>query len=170
MRTNCRFLLLIITISILACKAENELWKVSVGYQNHGISLGDGYQEINGKIGALKIDVNAENSEGIKNYLKTPGQIEIENLQIHPIIFLRFNRDELVRFEAVYTIDETTNFIDFQTLIEKLGKKELTGIGEFVNMERKNIVNNSELWLRRFDIDTISGEYPKIKYSVQAIP
>ena len=170
MITNSKFLLLILIISFLACKDENELWKVPIGYQNHEISLGDSFEEINGKIGKLKLDVNSENSDDFKNYLKIPNQIEVENLQINPIIFLRFNRDKLVRFETVYTIDETVNPIKFQTLIEKLGKNELSEIDELINMKRKSIANNKELWLRRIDIDTISGEYPKIKYRVQAIP
>lgn len=157
-------------ISFLACKDENESWKVSIGYQNHEISLGDSFEETNGKIGKLKLDVNSENSDDVKNYLKILNQIEIENLQINPIIFLRFNRDKLVRFETVYTIDETINSINFQKLIEELGRNELTKIKELANMKRKSIANNKELWLRRLDIDTTSGEYPKIKYRVQAIP
>lgn len=170
MITNSKILLLILTISFLACKNENELWKVPIGYQNHKISLGDSYEEINEKIGELKLDVNSENSDHFKNYLKIPSQIEIENLQINPIIFLRFNSDKLVRFETVYTIDETVNPVDFQALIKKMGKGELTEIEELVNMKRKSIANNEELWLRRIDVDTISGEYPKIRYRVQAIP
>lgn len=157
-------------ISFLACKNENELWKVQIGYQNYKISLGDSYEEINGKIGELKLDVNSENSDDFKNYIKVPNQIEIESLQINPIIFLRFNRNKLVRFEIVYTIDETVNPIKFQTIIENLGKDELSEIDELVNMKRKRIANNKKLWLRRIDIDTISGEYPKIRYRVQAIP
>ncbi|GMQ25747.1 hypothetical protein Aoki45_24290 [Algoriphagus sp. oki45] len=157
-------------ISFLACKNESELWKVPIGYQNHEISLGDKYEEINGKIGKLKLDVNSDNSDDVKNYLKIPNEIKIENLQINPIIFLRFNGDELVRFETVYTIDEKVKPMNFQKIIEKLGEGELSEIDELVNMERKSIANNRELWLRRIDIDTISGEYPKIKYRVQVIP
>ena len=155
-------------ITFLACK--NELWKIPIGYQNHEISLGDSCEEVNEKIGELKLDVNSENSDDSKNYVKIPSKIEIENLQITPIIFLRFNNDKLVRFETVYTIDETVNTINFQALIEKMGKGELTAIEELVNMKKKSITNNEELWLRRIDVDTISGEYPKIRYRVQAIP
>jgi len=159
-----------ILISVLACKNENELWKVPIGYQNHKISLGDSFEKTNGKIGNLKLDVNSDNSNDVKNYLKISNQIEVESLQINPIIFLRFNRDKLVGFETVYTIDGTVNSINFQTLIEKLGEDELSEIDELVNMKRKSITNNKELWLRRIDIDTTSGEYPKIRYRVQVIP
>ena len=68
MITNYKFLLLILIISFLAC--ENETWNVPVGYQNHSISLGDSYQEVDEKIGQLQLDIDADNSDDFKYYLK----------------------------------------------------------------------------------------------------
>lgn len=170
MIVNFKFLLFVLMVSFLACKGEYESWKVPVGYQNYGISLGDSYEKISRQIGELKLDLNSENSHGFKNYLKFPNQIEVGGLQINPIIYLRFNADKLVVFEVVYTIDETINSIDFQKLIEQLGKSELTEIDELINFKKRSIVNNEELWLRKINIDTTLGEYPKVIYKVHAIP
>ncbi len=170
MITNSKLLFLTIMISFLACKNENELWKVPIGYKNYKISLGDSYEEVSEKIGKLKLDVNSENSDNFNNYLRIPNQVEVENMKVNPIIFLRFNKDELVSFEIVYSIDEALNSIDFQKLIEELGKSELTMIEDLINNKRKSITNNKELWLRRIDVDTISGEHTKITYVTRAIP
>lgn len=152
------------------CRGENEQWKVSIGYQNHGISLGDNYKEVNDKIGDWKLDVNSDNNKDLKNYHIIPDQMEIGTLKLNPIIFLRFNKNKLVRFEIDYTIDETVRQIDYQSILDKLAKEELTEIDDLVKLNRKRIFSNNELWLRKIDIDSVSGAHPNIKYRVQALP
>lgn len=158
-------------ILFFACRNESNSWKIPIGYRTHNISLGDSFSQINKKIGALKFDVNADNNDIFKNYFVIEKKtIELENLTLNPICSLRFKNDKLVRFEVVYTINEPKKTIDFENLIKKIGLKELTQIEGLINKKKKSIANNKELWLRRIDIDSISGEYPKIRYRVQVIP
>lgn len=149
---------------------KNDLWKIPVGYQNHNISLGDSYLEIQEKLGNFKLDPNGQISDNFKEYFTIETPFQIENLKLNPIIFLKFNNDELVYFVTVYTIDETEKQINFETLIKNLSKKELTEIEGLLGSGKNSIVDNEDLWLRSIKIDTTSGVFPKIEYRVQAIP
>lgn len=158
-----------ITFSFIQCRSEGEVSRVPIGYQNHIIFLGDTFEEITDKIGPLKIDVNAKNTDNLKGYLKIPDQIVVDEFQINPLLFLKLNEDRLVKFQAIYMVDNVHTRVDYQKLLLELSKNELTIINSLLRLKNMSMVNSKEKWLRELEIDTVAGVFPKIKYTVQVI-
>ena len=169
MKAQCYLFLLCLLVSILSCDSLGTE-KIPIGYQEHPLYLLDNYEKVSSHIDDLSIDHTADNTEDMKSYFAIGKQVQIGALDLNPVTFVQFNRDQLIHFSTVYTIDETEQSVDFIALIEGLEAKELAPLGRDTEGNLQFTEGNSQTWVRDLSVDSTSSPYPKIRYLVKALP
>ena len=144
--------------------------KIPIGYQDHPLYLLDNYEKVSSHIDDLSIDHTSDNTEDMQSYFAIGKQVQIGALDLNPVTFVQFNRDQLIHFSTVYTIDETEQSVDFIALIEGLEAKELAPLRRDTEGNIQFTEGNSQTWVRDLSVDSTSSPYPKIRYLVKALP